>query len=653
MTGRWMMAAIQMTFAVMPALVYWFAGWSQARGTAVDLDRHARRVHDAADAAVLPDRQPARRPARGAELARALRPHLRVPRPADRHRRGHADARAASRRRRLRPRLLPLRRRRLDARGRLVHRAGRARRRRSSARPAPGKTTCGYLVARLYDATEGTVTIDGIDVRELTFESLAAAVGVVSQETYLFHATVRENLRFAKPDATDEEVEEAARAAQIHELIASLPDGYETVVGERGYRFSGGEKQRMAIARTILRNPPILVLDEATSALDTQTERLVQEALERLVEGRTTIAIAHRLSTVRDADQIVVLDRGRVVETGTHDELLAAGGRYAAPRRARRRRRARVAREQSPGSPELAVAVREPQPRYGGEASDAACCGHRISPAHDATIPTPTSTGGARHDDNPDAGPRRSRRARHRRRPAAVVWNPTTAQLYTAALKRGDGRARARRPARRRHRAVHRPLAEGQVRRRRARLRAIGSGGARSTSRSPEDSFDGLRAKVVAHLAAQDPLYVVDAFAGADPAHRIGVRVVTASPYHALFAKTMFITPTADEALDARARTSSSCTRPRSRPIPAEDGTRTRHVRRPPPDAGRGPDRRHVLRRRDQEGDLHGDERPPAARGRPADALLGERRRGRRGGRLLRALRHRARRRSRPTRSAR
>ena len=192
-----------------------------------------------------------------------------------------------------------------------------------------GKTTCGYLVARLYDATEGTVSIDGIDVKELTFESLAASVGVVSQETYLFHSTVRENLRFAKPEATDLEVEEAARAAQIHDLIASLPSGYDTVVGERGYRFSGGEKQRMAIARTVLRNPPILVLDEATSALDTQTERLVQEALERLAEGRTTIAIAHRLSTVRDAEQIVVLDHGRVAETGTHDDLLAAGGRYA------------------------------------------------------------------------------------------------------------------------------------------------------------------------------------------------------------------------------------------------------------------------------------------------------------------------------------
>jgi ATP-binding cassette subfamily B protein len=192
-----------------------------------------------------------------------------------------------------------------------------------------GKTTAGYLVARLYDVTEGSVTIDGVDVRELTFESLANAVGVVSQETYLFHATVRENLRFARPEASDDEVEEAARAAQIHELIATLPEGYETVVGERGYRFSGGERQRIAIARTILRNPPILVLDEATSALDTQTERAVQEALERLAEGRTTIAIAHRLSTVRDADQIVVLDRGRVAEIGTHDELIAAGGRYA------------------------------------------------------------------------------------------------------------------------------------------------------------------------------------------------------------------------------------------------------------------------------------------------------------------------------------
>jgi ATP-binding cassette subfamily B protein len=193
-----------------------------------------------------------------------------------------------------------------------------------------GKTTLGYLVARLYDATDGRVTIDGVDVRELTFDALADAVGVVSQETYLFHATVRDNLRFANPDATDEEIEAAASAAQIHELISTLPEGYDTVVGERGYRFSGGEKQRIAIARTILRNPPILVLDEATSSLDTQTERAVQEALERLAEGRTTIAIAHRLSTIRDADQIVVLDRGRVAEMGAHEELLVRGGRYAA-----------------------------------------------------------------------------------------------------------------------------------------------------------------------------------------------------------------------------------------------------------------------------------------------------------------------------------
>ncbi len=193
-----------------------------------------------------------------------------------------------------------------------------------------GKTTLGYLVARLYEPQEGRVTIDGVDVRDASLESLAATVGVVSQETYLFHASVRENLRFARPDATDEEIEDAARTARIHNLIASLPDGYDTVVGERGYRFSGGEKQRMAIARTVLRNPPVLVLDEATSSLDTQTEAAVQAELERLAEGRTTITIAHRLSTVRDADQIAVLDRGRIVERGTHDELMERRGAYAA-----------------------------------------------------------------------------------------------------------------------------------------------------------------------------------------------------------------------------------------------------------------------------------------------------------------------------------
>src|SRR5205085_1379933 len=193
-----------------------------------------------------------------------------------------------------------------------------------------GKTTLGYLAARLYDVSRGSISIGGIDIRDLSFQALSDLVGVVSQETYLFHESVRENLRFAKPDATDEEIEAAAQAARIHHVIAALPDGYDTVVGERGYRFSGGEKQRIAIARTILRNPPVLVLDEATSSLDTETERLVQEALDQLSEGRTTIAIAHRLSTVRDADQIVVLDRGHVVERGRHEELIAAGGRYAA-----------------------------------------------------------------------------------------------------------------------------------------------------------------------------------------------------------------------------------------------------------------------------------------------------------------------------------
>jgi ATP-binding cassette, subfamily B, bacterial len=192
-----------------------------------------------------------------------------------------------------------------------------------------GKTTLSYLIPRLYDVTDGSVTIDGTDVRDMSFEALTAAVGVVSQETYLLHASVAENLRFAKPGATDGELVAAAKVARIHDHLQALPDGYDTVVGERGYRFSGGEKQRLALARAVLRDPPILVLDEATSALDTQTEQAVAEAIDALAAGRTTITIAHRLSTVRDADEIIVLDAGEIAERGSHGELLALGGRYA------------------------------------------------------------------------------------------------------------------------------------------------------------------------------------------------------------------------------------------------------------------------------------------------------------------------------------
>ncbi len=332
MAGRWVMALIQTTFAVMPALVYWFGGWSYAHGggaitigtlvafttlqtrlffpigqllsVQVDVqtslalfDRVFEYLDMPVDLAEKPDAVDLG-PCRGdvafdgvwfrySPEAPWILEDVSVTVPP-----GSTLA--------------------------VVGETG------------AGKTTMGYLVARLYDVERGTVTIDGHDVRDVTFASLASTVGVVSQETYLFHDTVRENLRFARPDATDEEIEDAARAARIHELIASLAEGYDTVVGERGYRFSGGEKQRIAIARTILRNPPVLVLDEATSALDTQTERQVQEALDRLAEGRTTIAIAHRLSTIRDADLIVVLDGGRIVERGTHAELVELGGRYAA-----------------------------------------------------------------------------------------------------------------------------------------------------------------------------------------------------------------------------------------------------------------------------------------------------------------------------------
>jgi ATP-binding cassette subfamily B protein len=192
-----------------------------------------------------------------------------------------------------------------------------------------GKTTITYLVPRMYDVQEGSVRLDGRDVRKLKLDSIADAIGIVTQETYLFHDTIRRNLLYGRPDATQEGLESAAQAANIHARIMQLPEGYDTVVGERGYKLSGGEKQRLAIARVILKDPKILILDEATSSLDTTSERLVQAALEPLMEGRTTIAIAHRLSTILAADVIFVLDRGQIVEQGRHEELLAKGGLYA------------------------------------------------------------------------------------------------------------------------------------------------------------------------------------------------------------------------------------------------------------------------------------------------------------------------------------
>jgi ATP-binding cassette subfamily B protein len=192
-----------------------------------------------------------------------------------------------------------------------------------------GKTTLTYLIPRLYDPSSGRIMIDGHDLRQVTLESLTDQIGMVTQETHLFHDTIRTNLLYAKLDATQQELEAAARAANIHDFIMGLPQGYDTVVGERGYRLSGGEKQRIALARVILKNPRILVLDEATSHLDSESEVLIQEALKHVMAGRTSIVIAHRLSTILAADVILVIDRGQVVESGTHQELLAQGGLYA------------------------------------------------------------------------------------------------------------------------------------------------------------------------------------------------------------------------------------------------------------------------------------------------------------------------------------
>jgi ATP-binding cassette subfamily B protein len=192
-----------------------------------------------------------------------------------------------------------------------------------------GKTTMTYLIPRLYDPSEGVIRIDGHDLRDVTLDSLSSAIGMVTQENYLFHDTIRTNLTYAKTDATQAEIEAAARAANIHNFIMDLPDGYDTIVGERGYRLSGGEKQRIALARVILKDPRILVLDEATSHLDSESEALIQEALKRVMAGRTSIVIAHRLSTILAADQILVMDRGQIVERGTHNELIALGGLYS------------------------------------------------------------------------------------------------------------------------------------------------------------------------------------------------------------------------------------------------------------------------------------------------------------------------------------
>jgi ATP-binding cassette subfamily B protein len=332
MAGRWRMASVQMSFAIMPAAVYWFAGYSIVHGndaisigTVVAFTTLQTRL-------LFPMQQLL---SVGLEVQTSLALFGRIfeylDLPVDIVERPGArtltDVRGDVALEDVWFRYAP------DSPWTLREIAAEVPAGTRTAlvgETGSGKTTLAYLVARLYEPQRGRVSIDGVDIRDMTLASLAATVGMVSQETYLFHASIRENLRFACPEASDGEIEEAARAAQIHELISSLPDGYDTPVGERGYRFSGGEKQRMAIARTILRNPPVLILDEATSALDTETERAVQQALDELARGRTTIAIAHRLSTIRDADQILVLDAGSIVERGTHEQLIERAGRYAA-----------------------------------------------------------------------------------------------------------------------------------------------------------------------------------------------------------------------------------------------------------------------------------------------------------------------------------
>jgi ATP-binding cassette subfamily B protein len=332
MAGRWRMASVQMSFAIMPAAVYWFAGESIAGGG------HSITIGTLVAFTTLQTRMlfPIQSLLSvGVEVQTSLALFGRIfeylDLPVDIVERPGARALAGVRGDvRLQDvwfRYAPGSPWTLEE---ITAEIPAGTRTALVGETGSGKTTLAYLVARLYEPERGCVSIDGVDIRDVTLQSLAATVGLVSQETYLFHASIRENLRFACPEATDEEIEDAARAAQIHELISGLPDGYDTPVGERGYRFSGGEKQRMAIARTVLRNPPVLILDEATSALDNETERAVQAALDELARGRTTIAIAHRLTTIRDAEQILVLDAGRIVERGSHDELVARGARYAA-----------------------------------------------------------------------------------------------------------------------------------------------------------------------------------------------------------------------------------------------------------------------------------------------------------------------------------